>query len=595
MSDDHTGNGQYGTEPDPGQGRYSDEYRNPYGAGADGSYEGSWQGSRDDASYEGYPASSHGAYAAGAHEGRGRVPMGNDAGPHQDGFPGTSANDSYGSSHGAYPGTARDAYGQGSHGSYGSRSDDAYASPAQSAYGQSGYDAGSTGAYRGAYQGERVEGHGSASFDRAPAVSASTGSAAHATPSSGHHPPLAGEEPKEPKDATSSHGHAEAAPKGGPSGIKTFFIAFAGAIAACAVAFGVTFGTGLLSVGGQDSPLSTTPNSTIEVTDEDVTLPEAVAEKCLPSVVSIDVFSGSSSGSSLFDRYFGSDDDDSLELASLGSGVILSEDGYIVTNYHVVEGGKAYQVAIQGEWYDADLVGSEPSSDIAVLKVKDGSGFTPIEVADSDDIHVGEWVMSIGNPYGLEQSVATGIVSATDRSQTLDTAGDGTGETVIYANLIQTDAAINPGNSGGALVNANGELIGINTLIISESGNYSGLGFAIPSNYAVNVADSIMAGEEPSHAQLGVTMITVDESVAERFDLSSTSGAYVTGVEGGSAADEAGIKEGDVIVRFDGQEVSSSSDLMLDVRSKRPGDKVTLSIERDGKTSDVEVTLGSSS
>ena len=194
-------------------------------------------------------------------------------------------------------------------------------------------------------------------------------------------------------------------------------------------------------------------------------------------------------------------------------------------------------------------------------------------------------------------AVATGIVSATSRSQIMDSStdayGQSSGETTIYPNMIQTDAAINPGNSGGALVDQNGKLIGINTLITSYSGNYSGVGFAIPVNYAVNIAQQIIDGKTPTHAQLGVSLSTVNAQTAQRYGLAVDEGAYVAAVENGSGAAEAGIQKGDIVTAFDGQAVSSASDLMLDVRSKNPGDKVKLTLNRSGETKEVEVTLGS--
>lgn len=216
--------------------------------------------------------------------------------------------------------------------------------------------------------------------------------------------------------------------------------------------------------------------------------------------------------------------------------------------------------------------------------------------------------MSIGSPFGLEQSVATGIVSATSRSQIMSNSessgSDGygygyggsssqSGGYTIYPNMIQTDAAINPGNSGGALVDSNGKLIGINTLITSYSGNYSGVGFAIPVNYAVNIAQQIIEGKTPTHAQLGVSLSTVNSQNAKRYGLKVDSGAYISAVNSGSGAAEAGLEEGDIVTKFDGNSVSSASDLMLDVRSKNPGDKVTLEVNRNGDTKQVEVTLGS--
>ena len=223
-----------------------------------------------------------------------------------------------------------------------------------------------------------------------------------------------------------------------------------------------------------------------------------------------------------------------------------------------------------------------------------------MELGDSDDLTVGEWVMSIGSPFGLEQSVATGIVSATNRSQIMDNSSDSyqygqqqSSTATVYTNMIQTDAAINPGNSGGALVDKDGKLIGINTLITSYSGNYSGVGFAIPVNYAVNLAQQIIEGKTPTHAQLGVSLSTINAQTAQRYGFSVDEGAYIAAVSSGSGADSAGLKVGDIVTAFDGKKVSSASDLMLAVRSKNPGDTATVTINRDGQSQDVQVTLGS--
>ena len=392
-------------------------------------------------------------------------------------------------------------------------------------------------------------------------------------------------------------------------GLRTFLLAFAGAALACVIGLG-GFGiwqaaTGADKGGGSDSGSSTQLGSqnsgSINATDaeSDQTLAEAVAQKALPSVAAIDVYANQSNMGGMYGFGGGSNSGSgsTLTQASLGSGVVLTDDGYIVTNYHVIAGGDAYKVTIEGETYDADVVGSDPSSDIAVIKAKDASGLKAIEIGDSDDLIIGEWVMTIGSPFGLEQSVATGIVSATSRSQIMDSStdqyGQSSGETTIYPNMIQTDAAINPGNSGGALVDADGKLIGINTLITSYSGNYSGVGFAIPVNYAVNLAQQIIDGKTPTHAQLGVSLSTVNAQNAKRYGLSVDEGAYVAAVSEGSGAAEAGLQEGDIVTKFDGKDVASASDLMLDVRSKNPGDKVTLDVNRNGETKQVEVTLGS--
>lgn len=384
---------------------------------------------------------------------------------------------------------------------------------------------------------------------------------------------------------------------------KTFLVAFAGALVACVLAFGIAsafgvFGSGDFGSGSGNVSLGADTSTTINAQDTDATLAEAVAAKCLPSVAAIDVYANETSSYGMF-GYGMSSNTGELTQSSLGSGVVLTADGYIITNYHVVEGGAAYQVTVEGETYDAELVGSDPSSDVAVLKINGVTDLTPIEIGDSDDLTIGEWVMSIGSPFGLEQSVATGIVSATSRSQIMssstDIYGNSTGSYTIYPNMIQTDAAINPGNSGGALVDANGKLIGINTLITSYSGNYSGVGFAIPVNYAVSLARQIIDGETPSHAQLGVSLSSINASIAKRYGFTVDSGAYVSAVSEGSGAETAGIQVGDIVVAFDGKAVESASDLMLDVRSKNAGDVVTVTVNRDGENQDIQVTLGSDS
>ena len=387
-------------------------------------------------------------------------------------------------------------------------------------------------------------------------------------------------------------------PSGGKKtgGAKTFLLGFAGAAVACVIALG-GFAVWQNAAGsGSSTQLGSATSTTIDVNGEDTTLAEAVAAKCLPSVVAIDVYTEQSSMSGMFGMYgYGGSGSGELTETSLGSGVVISQDGYIITNNHVVEGADALRVTIDGQEYEAEVVGTDPSSDLAVVKAKDASGLTAVELGDSDNLTIGEWVMSIGSPFGLEQSVATGIVSATNRSQIMDSSTDayGQSESTVYTNMIQTDAAINPGNSGGALVDADGKLIGINTLITSYSGNYSGVGFAIPVNYAMGIAQQIIDGENPSHAQLGVTMSTVNKQLAQRYGFAVDEGAYVSAVQQGSGAEAAGIQAGDIIVKFDGQDVTSASDLTIAVRSKSVGDTVPVEVNRDGKTLTMDVTLGS--
>ena len=296
--------------------------------------------------------------------------------------------------------------------------------------------------------------------------------------------------------AASGAQSAAAVKSGG--GFKTFFLAFLGALLAFAVVFGGLSATGLsrniFNFGGSNDSgnsnsssyqLGTTSPSIINAADEGQSLAEAVAAKALPSVVCIYVYSNQASYSNYFGYSSGSSTK-TLTQSSLGSGVILTSDGYVLTNYHVIENSDALKVNVAGDEYDATVVGTDASSDLAVIKLDNASGLTAADLGDSENLTVGQWVMTIGSPFGLEQSVATGVVSATSRSQIMENSTDYYGLTssspTIYPNMIQTDAAINPGNSGGALVDANGKVIGINTLITSYSGNYSGVGFAIPIN-----------------------------------------------------------------------------------------------------------------
>lgn len=368
---------------------------------------------------------------------------------------------------------------------------------------------------------------------------------------------------------------------------KTFGFAFAGALVACVLAIGVFV---LVNNNNSDYTIKETSSGiTINANGDDMTLASAVAAKTLPSVVNINVYANTASQSfSPFGAIPGTQAQTELQQTSLGSGVVLSADGYILTNNHVVDGADALEVVAEGETYEAKLIGTDPSSDLAVIKV-DGATLKPIELGNSADLVVGEWVMAAGSPFGMEQSVSTGIVSAVNRSYADEESG------AIYTNMIQTDAAINSGNSGGALVDAEGKLIGINTLIMSTSGTSSGVGFAIPVDYAAGIAEQIIQGKSPSHAQMGVSMITVNDQIAQRFGLESTEGAYINSLVSGGAADKAGLKEGDVIVKVDGDEIISSSDLVLAVRAHNPGDQVQVTYLRDGKEETTTVTLGSDS
>ena len=370
------------------------------------------------------------------------------------------------------------------------------------------------------------------------------------------------------------------------TGVKIFLLGFLGAVVACALAFGVYSALGKNSSSvtlGSDGS-----GTNITVTGDDATLAEAVAQKALPSVVNINVYTASQSQAQGFMR---SSSTQEYTQSSLGSGVILSADGYILTNYHVIEGADKLQVVASGGEYEAKVVGTDPSSDLAVIKIE-ASGLPAVEIGSSSDLVTGEWVMAVGSPFGLEQSVSTGIVSAVSRSSSSLYSSE---SEAIYTNMIQTDAAINPGNSGGALVDKNGKLIGINTLIASTSGSSSGVGFAIPVDYAMKIAEQIIAGQTPSHAQLGVSLTTVNSSVAARYNLPVSEGAYVTRVTSSSGASKAGIAEGDIITKVGDSKVTSASDLIIAVRSHNPGDTVSVTFNRSGSEQTVDVVLGTDS
>lgn len=354
------------------------------------------------------------------------------------------------------------------------------------------------------------------------------------------------------------------------SGPLTVVLSLVAAVLGAAIMFVVLKFTGMLTpIIVDDGESAAGQTIEINATNEDATIAQAVAKKALPSVVSIYVETEDGYG--------------------VGSGVILDEDGNILTNYHVVENAVNISVTIGENSYVGELVGSDPSSDLAVVKADlEGDSVTPIEVGNSDELVVGDWVMAIGSPYGLDQSVSTGIVSSLYRSTMLPGASGNT----IYTNLIQTDAAINPGNSGGALVDDEGNLVGINSIIQSESGSSAGIGFAIPGNYAIEVANEIIAGEPVLHAYIGLSAQSVTPQNASRAGLLVTQGAYVASVTDGGPAAKAGIKEGDVIVKIDDQDIVSADGLILAVRSYEPGDTVKVTVVRGDEEKTFDVELG---
>jgi Do/DeqQ family serine protease len=262
-----------------------------------------------------------------------------------------------------------------------------------------------------------------------------------------------------------------------------------------------------------------------------------------------------------------------------GSGVIISSDGYIVTNNHVVaDADELTVVLVDNRSYVAKVVGTDPTTDIALIKI-DEESLPALTLANSDNVKVGEWVMAAGNPLrGLNSTVTAGIVSATGRNIDILRRQD----QYAIESFIQTDAAVNPGNSGGALTNVDGDLIGINTAIMSPTGSYAGYSFAVPSNIVKKVVDDLKEYGKVQRALIGVGIVDVNAATAKEFDLDMSRGVYVQSVMDGGAGAEAGLKEGDVIVQVDEKRTNQSSDLQSYVGRKRPGDQVDVTVVRDG-------------
>jgi Do/DeqQ family serine protease len=268
----------------------------------------------------------------------------------------------------------------------------------------------------------------------------------------------------------------------------------------------------------------------------------------------------------------------------LGSGVIVSPDGYILTNHHVVDGAEQIKVDMNdNRTLDARVIGVDPPSDLALLKVE-ATNLPVLTLGDSDRVRVGDVVLAIGNPLGIGQTVTMGIISAKGRQTGLSSGS--------FEDFLQTDAPINQGNSGGALVSTNSELVGINSQILSPSGGSIGIGFAIPSNMARTVMDTLVKNGKVRRGQLGITVGKVTSEVAEKFKLKEQRGLLVAQIQPGSGAERAGIRQGDVVTAFNGTEVNEPNVFRNLVAGTAPGTEVTLTIQRDGREQQVRVTLG---
>ena len=263
----------------------------------------------------------------------------------------------------------------------------------------------------------------------------------------------------------------------------------------------------------------------------------------------------------------------------VGSGFILTNDGFVMTNAHVVEGADSVIVTLTDKReFKAKIIGSDKRSDVAVVKIE-ATGLPAVKIGDISRLRVGEWAMAIGSPFGLENTVTAGIVSAKQRD-----TGD-------YLPLIQTDVAINPGNSGGPLINMRGEVVGINSQIYSRSGGFQGISFAIPIDEAVRVSDQLRINGKVTRGRIGVQIDQVSKEVAESLGLAKSQGALVRGVESGAPADKAGIEAGDIIIKFDGKAIDKASDLPRMVGNVKPGTQATVTVFRRGATKDLPVTI----
>ena len=289
---------------------------------------------------------------------------------------------------------------------------------------------------------------------------------------------------------------------------------------------------------------------------------------------------------SIFDFFFGYEGTpQERERVGSGSGVIIRPDGYIVTNNHVVEDASKIEVTLNNnKTFEAQLIGTDPATDVALIKI-DAQGLPVIPFGDSDNLRLGDWVIAIGSPYDLRSTITAGIVSAKGRSMP-----NYDGEFKIES-FIQTDAAVNPGNSGGALVDKAGNLVGINTAIVSQTGSYTGYSFAIPSNIVKKIAFDLIDYGSVKRAVLGVTMRQLDDKLAAELKLSSPNGVYIVEVLKGSAADEAGMREKDVIVAIDSVKVTNASEVQEQVNKFHPGDKTVITVVRDGKEKTLDVTF----
>jgi len=308
----------------------------------------------------------------------------------------------------------------------------------------------------------------------------------------------------------------------------------------------------------------------------------SAAEKAVHTVVHVKNVSVRTISNPILEFFYGSRGSQQQEQIGTGSGVIISEDGYIVTNNHVIQDASELEVTLNNnKSYKAKVIGTDSKMDIALLKINADEKLPYSTFADSDQVKVGEWVLAVGNPYNLTSTVTAGIVSA--KARNLENNG--------LQSFIQTDAAVNPGNSGGALVNTRGELIGINTMISSPTGSYAGYSFAIPSNITRKIIEDIMEFGGVQRGILGVEGSELNSKVSQEFGVKDTEGFYINKVTKNSGAEKAGLQKGDVIKKLDEQNINTFAELSGYISTKRPNDKVVVTFVREGQTKTASVAL----
>lgn len=333
-----------------------------------------------------------------------------------------------------------------------------------------------------------------------------------------------------------------------------------------------------------ENTISVAPQSymkTVGLGAENIDFVDA-ADKAVHSVVHVKNVSYRTVSNPILEYYYGYRGGQQQEQIGTGSGVIISEDGYIVTNNHVIKAAQDIEITLNnGKSYKAKLVGTDEKMDISLLKIDADEKLPYSTFADSDNVKVGEWVLAVGNPYNLNSTVTAGIVSA--KARNLDTSG--------LQSFIQTDAVVNPGNSGGALVNTRGELVGINTMISSNTGSYVGYSFAVPSNITRKIIEDILEYGMVQRGMLGVQGAELNNTISKELGLKTSAGFYIGDVTKNSGAEKAGLKKGDVITKLDGKSITTFADLNGYINTKRPNDEVKVSFLRGDKAYVSSVTL----